>query len=134
MGQGGQQSQQGGRRSTFGQPGGGGFNRELRERINEARALRRDLANRGVDVSQLDRAIGRMEALGSPLTLSDPRAEKELRTQVVEGLRAFEFQLGEKFGIHSNERVLVDRTGEIPAEYRKYVEEYYRSLGRTKPK
>lgn len=114
--------------------GGGGANREVRERLNDARALRRDLANRGVDVSQLDRAIGNLERLGSPLTLSDPRAEKELRTQVVEGLRAFEFQLGEKFGIRSNERVLVDRTGEIPAEYRKYVEEYYRSLGRTKPK
>lgn len=135
MGQGGgqQSAQQGGRQGGTGQPGGGGINRELRERINDARALRRDLANRGVDVSQLDRAIGRLEALGNPLTLSDPRAEKELRTQVVEGLRAFEFQLGEKFGIRSGERVLVDRTGEIPAEYRKYVEEYYRSLGRTKP-
>lgn len=114
--------------------GNGQFSRELRERLNDARALRRDLANRGIDVSQLDRAIGRLEALGSPLTLSDPRAEKELRTQVVEGLRAFEFQLGEKFGIRSSERVLVDRAGEIPAEYRKYVEEYYRSLGRAKPR
>ena len=117
-----------------GQMGNGQFTREIRERLNDARALRRELANRGMDVTQLDRAIGRLETLGSPLTLSDPRAEKELRQQVVEGLRAFEFQLGEKFGIRSNERVLVDRTGEIPAEYRKYVEEYYRSLGRTKPK
>ena len=108
------------------------FNRELRERINDARALRRDLSSRGVDVRALDQAIGKMESLNIPL--SDPRAEKELRSQVVEGLRAFEYQLGQKFGITSGDRVLVDRTGEIPAEYRKYVEEYYRSLGKTKPK
>jgi hypothetical protein len=106
----------------------------VRERLNDARALRRDLQNRGVDTRELDRAIGRLEALGSPVTLGDPRAEKELRSQVIEGLRAFEFQLSKAFGERSGERVLVDRTGEIPAEYRKYVEEYYRSLGKTKPR
>jgi hypothetical protein len=42
--------------------------------------------------------------------------------------------LSKLFGERSGERVLVDRTGEIPAEYRKYVEEYYRSLGKTKPR
>ena len=105
------------------------------QRLNDARNLRRDLANRGVDTRPLDNAIGQLQRLGSPLTLSDPRAEKELRTQVIEGLRAFEFQLGQAFGeVAPTGRVLVDRSGEIPAEYRKYVEEYYRSLGRTKPR
>jgi hypothetical protein len=47
-------------------------------------------------------------------------------------LRSFEFQLGRSFE-GTKERVLVDRVGDIPPEYRKYVEEYYRSLGRTKP-
>jgi hypothetical protein len=65
---------------------------------------------------------------------ADPRAERELRAQVIEGLRSFEFQLGQSIGERAGERVLVDRSGEIPPEYRKYVEEYYRSLGRTKPK
>ena len=125
----------GGRQGGDGAQGGGGaFNREVRERLNDARALRRDLQNRGVDTKELDRAIGRLEALGSPVTLGDPRAEKELRSQVIDGLRAFEFHLSKAFGERSGERVLVDRTGEIPAEYRKYVEEYYRSLGKTKPR
>jgi hypothetical protein len=29
---------------------------------------------------------------------------------------------------------MVDRAGEVPPQYRKYVEEYYRSLGRAKPR
>jgi hypothetical protein len=96
--------------------------------------LRRELANReGVDLSELDRAIGRMQGLSNLGSLSDPRSERELRQQVIEGLRAFEFSLGRVFGDRSGERALVDRSGEIPPQYRKYVEEYYRALGRAKP-
>jgi hypothetical protein len=84
-----------------------------------------------VDVSQLDRAIRDMERLGG--SLEDPRATRELRTQVIEGLRSFEYSLGGTLRGKS-ERVLVDRAAEVPPEYRKYVEEYYRSLARTKPR
>jgi hypothetical protein len=108
--------------------------RELRERLNDARALRRDLSRQGVDLTELDRAIARMEGLSrAGGSNQDARAERELRTQVIDGLRSFEFLLGRALG-GANERVLVDRSGEVPPQYRKYVEEYYRSLGRTKPK
>jgi uncharacterized protein DUF4175 len=121
-----------------GQTGGGGsprgregqYGREMRERLNDARALRRDLQGRGVDVAELDRAIAGMQRIGNS---PDDQAARDLRAQVIEGLRAFEFQLGRALG-DRGERVLVERTGEVPPEYRKYVEEYYRSLGRTKPK
>jgi hypothetical protein len=129
QGQAGQQRGQGGQ----GGPGGGQMGRELRQRLNDARALRRDLGGRGVDLTELDRAIGRLERLATPGSLSDPRAERALRGQIVEGLRSFEFVLGRTLG-GTKERVLVDRTGEIPPEYRRYVEEYYRALGRAKPK
>jgi len=120
-----------------GPPAGGPdrqFGRELRERLSEARALRRDLRGRGVDMEELDRAIAGMQGLSNRGSLSDPRAEQQLREQVVEGLRAFEYTLGRAFGALANERALVDRTGEVPPEYRKYVEEYYRALGRSRPK
>jgi hypothetical protein len=108
----------------------------MRERLNDARGLRRELAQRGdVDLSQLDRVIGSMESIARGAgSGQDPRAEAALRGQVIEGLRAFEFTLGRTFGLQTGEKVLVDRAGEVPPEYRKYVEEYYRSLGRTKPK
>lgn len=115
--------------------GGGGLGREIRERLNDARALRRQLAQRGeIDLSQLDRAIGQMEGVARGMGLGrDERSEQALRAQVIEGLRAFEFTLGRALGEVPGERVLVDRAGEIPPEYRKYVEEYYRALGRAKP-
>jgi hypothetical protein len=107
--------------------------RELRERLNDARALRRDIGARGgVDASQLDGAIRGMERLAGGAG-RDRRAERELRAQVIEGLRAFEFTLSGALGERAG-RVLVDRSGEIPPQYRRYVEEYYRSLGRTKPR
>lgn len=110
--------------------------REMRERLDDARALRRELAQRGdVDLQQLDRAIRQMESVARGLgSNADPRAERELRSQVIEGLRAFEYQLGRAFGENGRERVLVDRAGEVPPEYRKSVEEYYRALGRAKPR
>jgi hypothetical protein len=123
-----------------GQTGGGGsprgtsgqFGREMRERLNDARELRRELQGRGMDVAELDRAIAGMQRMGGGGS-SDEQAARDLRAQVIEGLRAFEFQLGRALG-DRGERVLVERTGEVPPQYRKYVEEYYRSLGRTKPK
>jgi hypothetical protein len=132
----GQASQPGAARADQGGGGGGGgqFGRELRERLNDARALRRDLSNRGVDMAELDRAIRGMESLarGAGGTHRDEGAERALRGQVIEGLRSFEFALARALG-GARERVLVDRSGEVPPEYRKYVEEYYRALGRAKP-
>ena len=109
--------------------------REWRERINDARALRRELQGReGVDVSELDRAINQMESVARGIGSGvDEASERALRGQVIEGLRAFEFSLGKAFGVQGTERVLVDRAGEVPPQFRKYVEEYYRSLGRAKP-
>jgi hypothetical protein len=117
-------------------PMSGQINREMRERLNDARALRRELSQRGgVDLEQLDRAIGQMESIARGVgSNADPRAAGELRSQVIDGLRSFEFQLGRAFGQVGGERVTVDRAGEIPPEYRKAVEEYYRSLGRAKPR
>jgi hypothetical protein len=114
----------------------GQLSREMRERLNDARALRRELSQRDdVDLDQLDRAIRQMEGIARGIGAGgDPRSESELRTQVIDGLRNFEFQLGRAFGEVGGERVLVDRAGEVPPEYRKYVEEYYRALGRAKPR
>ena len=110
--------------------------REMRERLNDARALRRELQQRGgVELGELDRAIAQMDGLARMgVGGGDARSEAALRQQVIEGLRSFEFSLGRAFGVQGTERVMVDRAGEVPPQYRKYVEEYYRSLGRAKPR
>ena len=119
-------------------PGGGGMSREearqlsreMRERLGDARALREQLAQQGVDVAPLDRVIQGMgaEERTDPADVS-PNA-LALRAQVLEGLKAYEFALRRQMGDAGGAKVLLDRSGEVPAAYRSQVEEYYRSVSK----
>ena len=55
-----------------------------------------------------------------------------LQTFVSEGLKRFEYTLRRKIG-DDTDRAIVSGSDEVPAEFRKLVEEYYRSLSRGKP-
>jgi uncharacterized protein (DUF3084 family) len=107
------------------------FQRELAQRLNDAEALRRDLARQGRDVSQLDQAISNLRTLANARSMSDPRSAKLLHDEV-EAMKSFEFQLnravaGEKEGVR------VGRVGDVPPTYRQWVEQYYRELGKASP-
>jgi hypothetical protein len=107
------------------------FQRELAQRLNDAEALRRELARQGRDVSQLDQAISGLRSLTNAKSLSDARAAKLLHDEV-EAMKNFEFQLnravaGEKEGVR------VGRVGDVPPTYRQWVEQYYRELGKAPP-
>ena len=149
-GQQGQQGQQGegGREgsptaSSGGGPGarvGGGrnltpeqirqFSREYRERRADAEALRRELSREGVDVSQLDRMIAQLRALESARVYNDAEELQRLQTAVVEGFKGFEFALRRAMEGDLTDRPLLGGTSDVPAEYRKMVEEYYKALAR----
>ena len=103
---------------------------EFRQRLADAEALRRDLAQQGVDVSALDRAI---EALrqNPAAQHDDSQAEALLRQQVIEGLKAFEFAMRRQ-AADSSSRMLTGRQGDVPPAFRAYVEEYYRSIAKPK--
>ena len=111
------------------------FGREMRERLADAEALRRDLARQGVDVSELDRAISQLRSLANEGLVGDADAATRLKSQVVEGLKGFEFDLRRALGGDEKDRVLLGRSGDVPEGYRQAVEEYYRSLaaGKKKP-
>ena len=67
-------------------------------------------------------------------SLEDKRAEAMLRTQVVEGLKAYEFALRRANGDDAGNRVLLERSGGVPPAFKAMVEEYYRALSRTPKK
>ena len=50
----------------------------------------------------------------------------------VEGANGTPVTVKVRSGQRPGERALVDRSGEIPPQYRKYVEEYYRALSRER--
>lgn len=106
------------------------FSREYRERRADAEALRRELAREGVDVSQLDRMIAQLRALESARVYNDSEELQRLQGGVVEGFKAFEFALRRATEGDLADRPLLGGTSDVPAEYRKMVEEYYKSLAR----
>lgn len=126
-----------GQTSVTGQPPGqtlGQFGREMRERLSDAQALRRDLNRQGIDTRELDRAIAGLQSLSNDRILADERTALDLRAQTLEELKSFEFALRKKLGASDDERVLLGRSGDVPAAFKQYVEQYYRSLAGSKPK
>jgi hypothetical protein len=110
------------------------FSNEIQQRLRDAEALRTDLAKQGVDVSALDRALEAMRASANDDKLKDEKSGGELRTQVIDGLKAYEFALRRSLEGKGDGQVLSGRNGDVPQEFRAYVEEYYRSIARAKPR
>ena len=139
-GQGGQAQGRNGNSMAGGMPrgeGGGGrlspddarqFAREMRERLNDAESLRRDLQKEAVNTGELDKAIQGMRSLANENLVADESAIARLKGQVLEGLKGFEFDLRRALSGADRDRVLLGRTGDVPEGYRQFVEEYYRSL------
>lgn len=107
------------------------FSREAQQRLADAEALRRDLQRQGLPTAELDRAIEGLRQLTDPRSLES--ASTTLRSQVVDGLKEFEFGLRRRLGEDDAAKVLLERSGDVPPEYRQNVEEYYRSIGKGKP-
>jgi hypothetical protein len=111
------------------------YQRELRERIAETEALRRELRAQGRDVSQLDRLLGQLRGLGGALGSSADAGEiAGLRASVVEGFKAYEFALRRELEGGDKERLLLGRSGDVPAGFKQMVEEYYKALAGQKPR
>jgi hypothetical protein len=102
--------------------------RELRERRVDAERLRRELEQEGVDVSQLDRIMSRMRAVEGRGLGSDREALEILKSQVIEGLKEFEFALRRQLAGDDDRRPRSGRQGEVAPEFRELVDKYYESL------
>lgn len=107
------------------------FRRELRERLGEAEDLRRDLrAENYGEVGDLDEVMRAMRRLDDPGVFDDPDEVARLQSQVVEGLKRFEFSLRRALEAAGGDRLFLSGSDEVPEGFRELVEEYYRSLSR----
>jgi hypothetical protein len=57
---------------------------------------------------------------------------ERLQNFVTEGLKRFEYDLRRKVG-NDADRAVLTGADQVPQEFRRLVEEYYRSLARPKP-
>ena len=101
-------------------------------RRQAAESLRRELAQQGIDVRDLDQAIRTLRQLESGAPFADASGLAGLQAAVIEGLKTWEFKLFRALGQSGDNRPALGAPSQAPAEYRALVEEYYRSLGRPK--
>jgi hypothetical protein len=124
-------------------PGGGGdargmqydprqFRNEAGQRLQDARALRSELAREGRDVTQLDGVIRDLEALQRDRTYANPQEVARLLTNVVDGAKQFEYSLRRELQGEDAEQLFLSGSDEVPEGFRKMVEEYYKSLSRRR--
>lgn len=98
--------------------------------MNDAEALRQQLAKDGVATKELDQAISDLRQLTDSRTLEDTRAAADLRAKTLHGFQDFEYGLRRALGQGDSTKVLLERSGDVPPAYRQGVEEYYRAIGR----
>jgi len=103
------------------------FRREIQERQAEAEQIRRALQQEGIDTAPLDETIRRLRELHRA-NLEDLAAVERLQSQIVDGLKEFEYALRRQLQGDERERLFLSGSDDVPAEYRKLVEEYYRAL------
>ena len=84
----------------------------------------------GLDVAELDRMISQLRALESARVYNDTEELQRLQSAVVERFKGFEFALRRAIEGELTDRPLLGGTTDVPPEYRKLVEEYYKALAR----
>lgn len=105
--------------------------REVRERAGELRGLGELIERAGASAEELAGMIAAMRALDRDRTYDDPAEALRLRAELLESMKQLEFRLRREFAADGEEQLLLQRSGDVPAEYRALVEEYYRALSRS---
>jgi hypothetical protein len=103
------------------------FRNEIRQWTNEAQQLRRLVQGQKIDPRELDEILKGLRALDDDRVYQNVAELERLQTFVTEGLKRFEYNLRRKSELKGNE-VFLSGSDAVPEEFRKKVEEYYKSL------
>jgi hypothetical protein len=102
---------------------------EAREWTGEAMELRRDLTAENIDPRELDEILRALRQLDDPRVYQNVSELQRLQSTVAEGLKRFEFGLRRQVDANEN-AVVLSGTDEVPEDFRKLVEQYFRSLSK----
>ncbi|MBI2822569.1 MAG: hypothetical protein HYX74_10120 [Acidobacteria bacterium] len=102
------------------------------ERLRDAQELRRSLQAEKELARQVDELMERMRQLDSRRGL-DLRGIEALQASIIQGFRALELKMSLRLQ-ERKENLQLFNQEDVPPEYRKAVEEYYKSLARSRSK
>ena len=105
------------------------FRGEARQFVNDAQQLRRMVQGQGVDAKALDEVLRNLRALDDDRVYQDAATLERLQSAVAEGMKRFEFNLRRQAEVKGTE-VFLSGSDDVPEEYRKLVEQYYKSLSK----
>ena len=107
----------------------------MRERLQEAEDIRRNLGKDRDLANNLDQAIQGLRRANDAITRDDMQTALLLKDQVIDPLRNVELELSKRLQLKLGKNNLrLSDEGEAPAAYRKLVDEYYKRLSAQPPK
>jgi hypothetical protein len=107
------------------------FRGEFRRWSAEAQELARGLREQGMNASDVEELLRSLRALDSDRVFRDPEELQRLQSLVAEGAKRVEFRLRREAGADAAAAAIAG-SDEVPPEFRKLVEEYYRTLAKTR--
>ena len=109
------------------------FRNESRQRAADAEALRRLLAQQKIDAKELDEIIKGLRKLDDASVYGNAEALARLEQSVTDSVKRFEYTLRRRLDANTSQ-VFLSGNDDVPEQYRKLVEQYYRSLSKGKDK
>ncbi|HJR61812.1 MAG TPA: hypothetical protein VJ813_20560, partial [Vicinamibacterales bacterium] len=103
------------------------FRAEIRQLASSAEQLRRSVGKE--DQAAVADMLRKLRALDSDQVFKDPAQFDRLQAQAADAVKRFEFNLRRRAELKGNE-VLLSGDGDVPEEFRKLVEQYYKSLSK----
>ncbi|HEY3131481.1 MAG TPA: DUF4175 family protein [Acidobacteriota bacterium] len=102
------------------------------DRLKDAQDIQRSLSGSDRELArQAADLLERMRQLDKQRSLQDPQEVARLQSSIIQGFRALELKMGLRLQERKANLQLFNQE-DVPLEYRKAVEEYYKSLARSK--
>ena len=103
---------------------------EWKERLKEAERIEQAVEGDPRLKREVGRLVGQMRRLNWERFFADPQEMARLKSQVIDGFRRLELEMGQSLRPGLEQLLGSASVEEIPPEFRRRVEEYYRALSR----
>jgi hypothetical protein len=105
------------------------FRAEARQRAGDAEALRRLLSQQKIDTKEIDEILKGLRKLDDESAYNNAQSIAGLEQAVADNIKRFEYTLRRKLDTDQSQ-VFLSGSDDVPDQYRKLVEQYYRSLSK----